>query len=194
MPHLIRFHLTEGALPMLDGETLEAFREAIVFALREDYEARGVITRDAEGMRMGWVYVIEVFDDFAVVEIEQSGIPGYHEKVTFTRAPDGTFTLGEPVRVRRKVEWEPVGEVEADEGATLPDREREIGAEITTETIGSVGFPVGDPEGMEHAAFRLKLRLENEGRTLGELEKGQIQSAMDRTQKRAGSAPRIKLR
>lgn len=188
----IRFFLREGALPMLDGETIDAFREAIVFAIREDYEARGIIGRDEDGMRRGWIYLIDVFDDSAVVEVVRDGAAGpVCEKVPFTRAPDGTFTLGAPVQVRRKVEWIPIEDAESSvdmaEAIEVADRERELRTEITTETIRGVRFPVGDPSGVENALFRLKWEMEWPRTAPTDAERGQIQSIVDRTNRLAGS-------
>jgi hypothetical protein len=198
MSNVIRFFLREGALPMLDGETIDAFREAIVFAIREDYEARGVIGRDEEGMRRGWIYLVDVFDDFAVVEVDRSGVVGpLYEKVAFTRAPDGAFTLGAPSQVRRKVEWVPVegaeDSVDMAEAIEVPDRERELRVEITTETIRDIRFPVGDPVGVDHSLFRLRLRCEVQRLPLTGAEKGQVQAVIDHTNLRAGSTLRFAL-
>lgn len=194
MPHVITFH--EGALPLLDGETLEGFREALVFALRETYEAAGRITRDAEGMRLGWVWVVDVFSDSVIVEVEQDGIPGsVCEMVRFTRGPNGDFMFADPVPVRRKVSWVPIaddGESYAGEAREVPDRERDLGSEITTETIGGVPFPVGDPNGVNDAFAKLdaKRRPPNTGYRwppYSEQEIGQLQSVFDRTNKRHGT-------
>jgi hypothetical protein len=196
MSNVIRFFLREGALPMLDGETIDAFREAIVLAIREDYEARGVIGRDEEGMRRGWIYLVDVFDDFAVVEFVGPNPGTIYEKIAFTRAPDGAFTLGAPSQVRRKVEWVPVegaeDSVDMAEAIEAPDRERELRVEITHEEICGVSFPVGDPAGVERAFLKLRMLCEGERRFLTDAERGQIQAVVDHTNLRAGSKIRVR--
>lgn len=193
----IRFFVREGALPLLDDESLDAFREALATALREDYGARGLIGFDSSGERMGWLWLIEVYDASAIVEINPAQIegqpyaPAYYESVPFTRAPNGAFTLGAPVRVRRKIEWEPVEDAESsvdmEEAVEVDDRERELRTEINTETIRGIRFPVGDPAGVENAMFRLKHEMEWLRLVPTDVERGQIQSVVDRTRRIAGS-------
>ena len=193
----IRLFVREGALPLLDDESIDAFREALVTALREDYGSRGLIGFDDAGERMGWLWLVEVYDAATIVEVTpaqidgQPYVPTFYERVPFTRAPDGTFTLGAPVRVRRKIEWEPIEDaedsVDIEEAIEVHDREREIRSEITTETIRGVRFPVGDPSGVENALFRLKYEMEWPRTAPTPAERGQIQSIVDRTNRIAGS-------
>lgn len=199
----IRFFLREGALPLLDGEGVDAFREALVTALREVYGNLGLVGFDEAGERTGWLWLVEVYDAAAIVEITPAQIegqpyaPAFFDRVPFTRAPDGTFTLGAPVRVRRKIEWEPIEDaedsVDMEEAIEVHDREREIRTEITTETIRGVRFPVGDPSGIENALKRLTDA--HPGRIsdpfLTAPERARLQSIVDHTNRRSGSTMRF---
>lgn len=201
----IRFFLREGALPLLDGESLDAFREALATALREVYGARGLVGFDERGERVGWLWLVEAYDAAVVVEINPMEIEGqpyvapFYERVPFTRAPNGDFTFGAPVRVRRKIEWEPIEDaedsVDMEEAIEVHDRERELGVEITTEVIGGVSFPVGDPDGVEHAMWELgEKRPPVVGNSrISRPEMAKLQSVVDHTNRRAGSKLRVRF-
>lgn len=193
----IRMFVREGALPLLDDESIDDFREALVTTLREDYGSRGLVGFNADGERIGRLWLVEAYDGSAIVEImpeEIEGkpyVPPFYDRVPFTRAPNGSFTLGMPIRVRRKIEWEPVEDAESsvdmEEAIEVHDRERELRTEITTETIRGVRFPVGDPSGVENALLRLKTEMDWLRAVPTAAERGQIQSIVDRTNRIAGS-------
>lgn len=90
--------ITEGMLPMLDGESLGAFCDALVDAIRKSYEGRA-----------DDVYLREVFDDRVVVKVYlvDDG-PGLLVLHTFSRAAGGAFTFGDGVEVRPVLTYVPV--------------------------------------------------------------------------------------
>lgn len=63
----------------------------------------------------GYVSVNSVYDDYFIAyrsDYSNRGNEETYYKIGYAKGPDNTIVLGEPVEVRRKETWEPVGEME----------------------------------------------------------------------------------
>ena len=63
----------------------------------------------------GYVGVNSVYDDYFIAyrsDYSNRGNEETYYKIGYAKGPDNTIVLGEPVEVRRKETWEPVGEME----------------------------------------------------------------------------------
>lgn len=62
-----------------------------------------------------YISIVNVYDDYFIIycnNYNNKGNEDKYYKVSYSKGPDNTIILGEPVEVKRKETWEPVGEME----------------------------------------------------------------------------------
>ncbi|QIB59736.1 hypothetical protein GXM21_04835 [Megamonas funiformis] len=100
---------TSGEMDAI-AQPADTSHEALRETLRSDaYAKLGNNSSD------GYVSVNSVYDDYFIAyrsDYSNRGNEETYYKIGYAKGPDNTIVLGEPVEVRRKETWEPVGEME----------------------------------------------------------------------------------
>jgi len=101
--------VNEATLPLADGESVDAFDQALRDQLRPILDP---------AVARGWWWVRALFGDFVIVRMNQeteAGSAQWTEQISFTRGDDGAFVFGERQRVKVdiKVSFLPAESVES---------------------------------------------------------------------------------
>lgn len=94
----------EEGLPLIAGETVNAFNQALELSLSAFWAARGI----HDSRETGWFFRRELFSDNIIVSVEPAGRPRRLVRQNFTRGSDGAIQLNDPVNVRRVVSYVPL--------------------------------------------------------------------------------------
>lgn len=94
----------EAGLPLMPGESIDDFRDAMESALSTFWATRGIQDTD----ETGWFFQRDLFADSVIVRIRPASGPARMVQQNFVRDANGEIRLGDPVEVRAVTSFVPV--------------------------------------------------------------------------------------